>query len=567
MRSPRCTLCHKPMKRITPSLFWCGWCKVGVPYLRAGKPVRAAAPVLVTIPNVPIVMAGVEYLLSSGPATFTPEDVQDFVGSQDDPAIVPPRLQLGHSVFGADGELLWPKDAWPALGKVINLWYDDETMTAVGDYVGVPRWLAEIMPIAYPNKSIEGFQHAETVTGHTWGLVVHAVALLGVVWPGCSTLEDLPILFSEEGPDDVTVYDSEGEEINVKAVAAARGRNGSPVAANVNVDDVRRAYYDSLDAGQMWWWIRAIYIAPNELIVDDDEGNLYRVPYTTSGDEVTFKDPTEVKIQFVDASAEPNRRAISRAASGGRLAATYDERAESRPNDQGGNMTPEQIQKLRANLGLTEAQLPDNADKAQIDAALGVSAETEPANPPNDPAPETDAAEKGDEEEESEGTPPDNQTQTSTAPAAQAALPPGMVAVPASEWARVQQGAQAGLQAAERDEGSRRDTALSAALQGGKIRPGDVPSYKNMHTNAASREMFYQLLTKPVAEGGLAAGLVPVTERGEVPAGDASTVAAGQEYDESWLSSQERQRIDAVKAGTFQQPTVVMDGNYNGNGG
>jgi hypothetical protein len=62
---------------------------------------------------------------------------------------------------------------------------------------------------------------------------------------------------------------------------------------------VRSAYY-GLTSDRPSWWIRAIYLDPNELIVDDDEGTLYRVPFTVSGDKITFAEPVEVKIEYVD---------------------------------------------------------------------------------------------------------------------------------------------------------------------------------------------------------------------------------------------------------------------------
>lgn len=327
-----------------------GYCKAprGGKGVVSGSPVQASdGPALVTVRNVPIVMAGVEYRLASGPATFTPEDIMDFVASQDDPAVVPPRIKIGHtsvlSTNAAQGILKDGDDGVPALGKFINIRFDADSITAVGDAVGVPRWLAEIMPIAYPNRSIEGFQGALTNSGHYWGLVVHAVALLGVVWPGCSTLDDLPILYTEGGPDDLEVVNEEGEEVDVTAILAAARQHaavtarrpaasGDPVAAAVNVDDVRRSYYEQLNADQAWWWIRAIYLDPNELIVmDDDSGDLFRIPFTVSGEEVEFSDPQKVKIQYVDAAAS-QIRAQAQIDLAGRQVALYASRAESRPD-------------------------------------------------------------------------------------------------------------------------------------------------------------------------------------------------------------------------------------------
>jgi hypothetical protein len=591
-----CARLHREVKSPCKSCPRPSACQFQLPKgIRAGTPVKASdGPSLVTVRDVPIVMAGVEYQLASGPATFTPEDIMDFVASQDDPAVVPPRLKIGHesilSTNKAMGILKNGDDGVPALGKFVNIRFDSASITAVGDAVGVPRWLAEIMPIAYPNRSIEGFQGALTNSGHVWGLVVHAVALLGVVWPGCSTLDDLPLLYTEAGPDDIEVTDENGEEVDVGAILAAAvvarrpAASNAPVTASVNVDDVRRAYYESLNADQMWWWIRAIYLDPNELIVmDDDSGDLFRVPFTSSGDTVEFSDPQKVKIQYVDAAAS-QIRAQAQIDMAGRQVALFASRAESRPDvtNEGGSMTPDQIRALRARLGLSEQQLPDNATQAQVNAALGVTAEAPtPPAPTPDPAPtEGDPAPSGDPadgEEEPSGTPPNEQTQTSGQPAeapapgepAQAGLPEGMVAVPATAWAEVQRNAAAGAQVAATAAQQEQENIIATALREGRIRPGDVQSYRNMFANAASAPVARTLLTASVEQGGLMAGLVPVSERGELPQGDATTAAANDTgYDRGWLTPGEQQRIDQVKAGTYQPPAVSGDDTFrqNGNG-
>jgi hypothetical protein len=556
--------------------------------IRAGREIKAEVatldlatfqPVFRTIKQVPIVMAGVEYQLSTGPATFTPEDVQDFVASQDDPAIVPPRLKIGHtSVLSSNeamGILKNGDDGAPALGKVVDIWYDEDQMAAIGDYVGVPGWLAGIMPIAYPNRSIEGFQEAQTVTGHTWGLVVHAVALLGVVWPGVSTLEDLPWLYGETPPPGLEVVDQDGQEVDVTAVAASRRRPAeaaTPVAAAVNVDDVRRAYYAQLDSAQYWWWIRAIYIDPNELIVDDDEGQLYRVGFTINGEEVEFQDPAEVRIQYVDAANSPQSRSLraalstALAAEPARIAASFTSREESRitANEEDNSMTREQrIAALRARLGLTAEQLPDNATDAQLNAAVLASTDTpaEPGEPSPTPATTDPNVEIPEPEEPEEPGPAGSPSEPGGEPT-NASLPEGMVAVPASTWAEVQRNAAAGAEVAQTAQRNTDESEISAALRDGKIRPAEVPSYRNMYATAATREIAHRMLTASVEEGGLMPNLVPVAERGEAPAanggpGGSETVDAS--YDESWLNPQERSRIHAVKGGTHTPERVQTD--------
>jgi hypothetical protein len=144
----------------------------------AGTAVAGAT--LVDVEGVEIVQTGIEYNLASGPKTFTQEDLRDAVESQNDAAIKAPRLKLGHV---ANIGLL--ADGQPAIGTVGNLRLEKDGHLVVGDYLGVPEWLAKVLPSAYPARSIEALTGVKTNTGHTWNLVITDLALLGVVWPGC----------------------------------------------------------------------------------------------------------------------------------------------------------------------------------------------------------------------------------------------------------------------------------------------------------------------------------------------------------------------------------------------
>lgn len=564
----------------------------------AHKEIRAATapvldlqtfqPVFATVARVPIVMAGVEYLLATGPATFTPEDIQDFVASQDDPAIVSPRLKIGHtSRMGYTNSLLSDgDDGVPALGRFQNITFDAQSLTAIGDIMACPIWMARMLlaGLLYPSRSIEGFQGAETVTGKTWGLVVHAVALLGCVWPGCSTLDDLALMYTEGGPDNLELYDEEGELIAVgtasRAVAASGGRaiaaRARPVEASANVDDVRRDFYNQVRemAIDAWSWIRAIYLDPNELIVDDDNGHLYRVPFTTSDSGTEFSDPVEVNIQYVDAAAgirRSQREARALNASTGRRIAVYASREDSRPasTNDGGNMTPEQL----AALGL-----PANASAAQIHARLiTMAAENDPAAAPDPPAatpatpaapatpatPPVDEPEDDDEAEET-ATPPAAPATAATGgitPEAIAALrAAGLAVVPQTTLDSIQRDAATGATHAREEAETRRSANIAAAIREGRIRSADAPTFTNMYANTATAALADTLLTATVENGGLRAGLVPVEERGELPVGDATNNGdLNASYDETWLTPGERARLAAVRAGTYEPPLIQSD--------
>jgi hypothetical protein len=312
----------------------------------------AAPPVLTTRANVEIVKTGIEYPLSSGPTTFTPEDLREAVAAVDDPAISLPRIWLGHPddprIHGQRA-LPGPPSGEPAIGKVTNLRLEEDGNLIVGDLEGIPLWLDQIMASAYPSRSIEAHFDVETVTGHKWRLVIHGLALLGVVWPGVSTLEDIASLYTEAGPADVEVIEATKER--PVTITAATQRQ---VAGQVTVEDLRRQFYESLDSDQAWWWIRAVYLEPNELIVDDDEGSLYRVPFSVNGDELEFSDPKQVKVKYVNAS---NGGVAAETINADRVhVALFASRGESRPEGDGDKPPPKSEDQLHIDLAAASKQ-------------------------------------------------------------------------------------------------------------------------------------------------------------------------------------------------------------------
>lgn len=634
------------------------------------------APPFVTVPNVPMVSTGIDYPTSTGLITLTERHLRDLVASQDDPAIHSPRTKIGHSdprfnkTTTPDGDVL---DGEPSLGTWINLRLGDNDQTVYGDLVGVPAWFASIMSTAYPSRSIEGNFDVETVTGHKWALAVDAVAMLGVVGPGITTLDDLPILFSAEGPSGVTVTEpDEGDPMSVirgstsveaavsdtpwsnfkdsdytdeqyaaacvydrskcsdtwtskpakqryslpikepsgtlnrNGVHAAASRIGSVkngcdaalsaakaslrsaystlgedppdsikasagVVAQVNLDDVRRGYYDSLEPSQMWWWIRAVYFDPNELIVDDDEGGLYRVPFQSKGEEVSFGDPVQVKIQYVDTPAKTKAAALVRAsvaASLGNPVMMFNARADSRP---GGCMTPEEAAAVRARHGLTPEQLPDDADDATVVRVVIQAASARPETPPAEPAPAPPAPDEGGNggngDEGDEGGDEESRTRTgiqSTAAASRIPgsspiqLPEGTIVVDKATWEAVADQARQGAELAARTRDTERDSFLNTAIKAGKF----PPSRKNHYLKAwdADPEGTRGLIDS------LAAGLVPVEARGTAGTGQVESAQAtdASAYEQSWLTPAERQRVKVAQGqttGDVQIPAVVQGGD------
>ncbi len=427
---------------------------------------------------------------------------------------------------------------------------EDEGMTLVGDIVGCPTWLAKILSSAYPNRSIEAFTGVNTVTGHQWDLVITDLALLGVVWPGVTTLADLEALYSEDGPEGIEVKE---EDVTVTASRA--------ITAQVNIDDVRRAFVEALQAGTLeglssWSWVRAMQIDPFELIVDDDStGEMYRLPFTIEGKVVSFEKPKKVEIKYVNASQkrDPNARKLlvdHLLTRDRQVVASWDSRAESRSditNQEDPGMTPDQIRLLRARLGLTEDQLPDNASQDQINAALAPSPDQQGASPTAGPGPivndpsqvvqtvteERPVAPTPDQQGAGPtvgppGTPQDQQVQV-----AASAMPPGMTMVPTTAWTTMQ--AQVSTLASAHQKGEEESDAqvLATAARKGKVFPSQREFYAARLKDPKTRESFLHLLTATVERGGLAENLVPVEARGADPSG--SVVDDASAYPTEWL--------------------------------
>jgi hypothetical protein len=85
-------------------------------------------------------------------------------------------------------------------------------------------------------------------------------------------------------------------------------------AAALSDEDIRRKYYET--AGHQRW-ITEMQLDPLQLIVcDDSDGKYYRVGVALGNGEISFADPQEVAIQYVDATSKLS-------------AIVYENRAES----------------------------------------------------------------------------------------------------------------------------------------------------------------------------------------------------------------------------------------------
>jgi hypothetical protein len=289
---------------------------------------------LETFYNVELIEVG-EWLTSSGPAKFTTEHLEGIMASQDDPFIKPPRLILGHTPSEPEvGPAMSGKDGFfgeqPTIGKFTNLRLIEGGTKIVADLVGVPKWLGEILPTAYPSRSVEVYYNVTTTMGK-YAAIMPRVAALGINLPAVASLEDLQVLYSEEGPEGVELIHV-GER--VAASAPPPKPPEPPAKASVDVDAVRQAYYeDFADGDRFWWWLKAMFINPSIIIAyDEDTSTMYSVPYSASKDSVEFGEPVEVFMQYVE--TESGKVAAQRAAREAFLLGAdivYHTAAESRP--------------------------------------------------------------------------------------------------------------------------------------------------------------------------------------------------------------------------------------------
>jgi hypothetical protein len=472
-----------------------------------------------TVVGVEIATVGMDWPTSAGDGTFTFQNLADAVeAANNDPHIRVPRGKLGH-LSEINGELRVVNpfeaigDAEPSFGLYENLRLTNDGAALVADWVEVPEWLADAAPSAFPSRSIEAARDVVTEGGKKYSMVITAVSSLGTRLPAVTDLDDLE-RFMVEGPDPEPTAATQSPE---------EGRMPASTAASIDAGTIRQRFNwewttdNDTDFDTYWWWARSVRVDPLEIIADDDEGGLFLVPVTTDGaDEITFGEPVPVREDFVpvNASAGVVAQAV-RQRNGQTVLASNLERPEkpapktaastAQPDDEENNEMTINLDKLRGRLGL-----PDDATEEQINEALAKPPEsTEEPVTPTDEIPVTPEVEAPEEQPV----------------AASAELPEGMVAVPADTWAEVQKGAQAGATLSTQTEEKRRDDTILAACKAGKVAPAQRDSLVNLH--ASNRDGFYTLLTAEVEKGGLAKGLVPVTELGEAGGDEAVAASAG----------------------------------------
>lgn len=476
---------------------------------------------MVTIEKVPICATGIEYPLSSGPRTFTEQDLVDAIAAHErDPSIKDPRLSitLGHT---KDGET-WTGPGTPNFGYFSNLHLSDDRQEILASLTTLD-WLADILPVVYPNRSITGRANVHVKsTGRRYGAVIESVALLGIELPGVSTLDDMREVLT----------DPEVQILANDRVAASS--TDVVVRAQIDAEDVRRKFYDEVAGKQDgWWWIRSIRLAPDEVIATDEEdGQLYRVPFNSADRELAFGTPVAVYEQFMD---EPRKNQEPLTASKA-VIASWSNAADSRKDME----DSVDRKKLLAQLGLSEDATDEqmNARIAQLRAAAD-EGDTSGAGPkPDEDDGTADDADDADSTEVPDESSDKPQTPAEDAPAAIAATA-DTVMVDRETYNALIAGAKDGSEARKQQLKERRSDKIEAAVKAGKI-----PSARRKHyagLMAADEQGTTALLD------GLEPGLIPVDqEKGNDS--DIEANASPVSYMTDGLSYEELQKIAAHKA-------------------
>jgi hypothetical protein len=137
---------------------------------------------LVTVPDIELMKVG-KWDVSTGEFEVTPELITAAIDAHQSGVLRKPVIRLGHNDPRFSGD--------PAVGYIDNVRASEDGSTLLGDLVGMPEWLGEILPSAYPDRSIEGLYDYHAPDGSEHPFILTGLGLLGVTPPGVSSLKSM----------------------------------------------------------------------------------------------------------------------------------------------------------------------------------------------------------------------------------------------------------------------------------------------------------------------------------------------------------------------------------------
>jgi hypothetical protein len=174
---------------------------------------------LVTVKNRELMKVGRWSVFNGGDENgvfeVTPELIQSAIKAHEAGVLRKPVVRLGHNDPRFSGD--------PAVGWIDNLRVSEDGTTLYGDHVGVPQWLAEIMPSAYPSLSIEGFYDYTAPNGEAHDFILTGLGLLGATAPAMGDLksvQDVAKLYEVDSPIAAAIGEIGGTAVKFTVEAA-----------------------------------------------------------------------------------------------------------------------------------------------------------------------------------------------------------------------------------------------------------------------------------------------------------------------------------------------------------
>lgn len=440
----------------------------------------------VTVPNVELVRVGT-WNASTGRVTIDRSDLDSMVAAAGDGETDRAPVKLGH--------VEEPDKGYPSLGWVENLRVEQRSPgegkpdvdVLVGDLVGVPAALAEIMPSAYRRRSVEIDWGVTTASGDKHRAVLAGLALLGEEAPAVKGLADVLPLFE------------------VPERTAAAGNADAESRDRVEFADGPEDSAEEDRLREIRWAVQSVVRGLIEVAMQT--GNPAKIP------------------DLLETVAEPLRSLLPQGMRD--MLSSMGQTSTDEPAAGGDDkdQTMRYGAATKRLLGLAE-----DATDEQVETTLSERGGRDALQEALDATDGDDGDGDGDDDENDDGSgdePPSALSASTLSELREA----GLTVVDSDTVARLQEGAQAGLEARTAQQAEQIDRAITSALSDGRLRPTDEKKWRSR------LERDFATFSEVLAEQPV---VVPLGERGVEDTGGAGPTgdefAEGDEaYPSDWL--------------------------------